>query len=268
MLAASAEALPPAAALGWAFAAGLAGIVGLGAFYRALARGTMGLIAPLAALIGAGLPVIVSYIRGDPIGEVRLVGIALAIGAVVLISMPGGEKTDLERRQARIDLRDLPLVLVSGVGFAGFFLLIDEARATGGELWWPLVAVRSGGLLVILLVTIVVLARRREASLAARLRGLAGVQGNLRSSLLALSPLLLAAGLGDLGGNAFFVLANQVGELAVAVVLSSLYPVVTTILAALLLHERLRAWQLVGIGLAALAVVLITGGPYLEALPA
>jgi drug/metabolite transporter (DMT)-like permease len=197
-----------------------------------------------------------------------LVGIAVAIGAVVLISLPGGEQTAHQRRQAQIDLHDLPLVIVSGLGFAGFYLLIDEAHSAGGDLWWPLVAVRSAGLLVVALVTIILLARRHEPSLAARARHLAGLHGNLRSTLLALSPLLLAAGVGDLGGNAFFVLANQSGELAVAVVLSSLYPVVTTILAALLLHERLRALQLVGIALAALSVALITGGPYLEQVPA
>jgi drug/metabolite transporter (DMT)-like permease len=228
----------------------------------------MGLIAPLAALIGAGLPVIVSYLRGEAIGEIRLLGIVLAIGAVVLISLPGGEQTAGERRQAQIDVHDLPLVVVSGLGFAGFYLLMDEARAAGGDLWWPLVAVRSAGLLVVMVAAAALLMRRQERTLAGRLRGVLGMGRGSRAALAALAPLLLAAGLGDLGGNALFVLANQAGQLAVAVVLSSLYPVVTTVLAALLLHERLRAWQLVGIGLAALGVVLITGGPYLQGIAA
>jgi drug/metabolite transporter (DMT)-like permease len=67
----------------------------------------------------------------------------------------------------------------------------------------------------------------------------------------------MLAGLGDLGGNVFFVLATQVGELAVAVILSSLYPVVTTILAAALLHERLRRIQVAGVALATISVVLL-----------
>jgi drug/metabolite transporter (DMT)-like permease len=69
--------------------------------------------------------------------------------------------------------------------------------------------------------------------------------------------LLLAAGLGDLGGNGFFALARGADLLSVAVVLSSLYPVVTTILAAALLHERMRPPQVAGAALAVLAVVLI-----------
>jgi drug/metabolite transporter (DMT)-like permease len=256
--------LPPAAALGWSFAAGLSGIIGLGAFYVALSRGTMGLIAPLSALIGASLPVLVSYMRGDQIGDLRLVGIFLAIAAVVLISLPGGEQTADERRQARVDLRDLPLVLLSGLGFAGFYLMMDEAYLAGGELWWPLVAVRSAGLIVIVAVTVALFARRRERSAAERLRGTLGLHAGIRTALIALSPLLIAAGLGDLGGNAFFVLANQAGELAVAVVLSSLYPVITTILAAIFLHERLRAWQVLGIALAGVGVLLITGGDQIQ----
>jgi drug/metabolite transporter (DMT)-like permease len=260
----SAEAVPSPTVLIWGFAAGMSGIIGLGAFYLALARGTMGLIAPLAALIGAALPVVVSYLRGEEIGELRLLGMALAIGAVVLISLPGGEQTADERRQAQVDLADLPLVIVSGLGFAGFYLLIDEAHRAGGDLWWPLTAVRMAGLLAIVVVVGVLLVRSGEASLEARTRRVFGLGGNARATLLALAPLLIASGLGDLGGNAFFVLANQAGQLAVAVVLSSLYPVVTTVLAALLLHERLRPWQLGGIALAALGVVLITGGPYLE----
>jgi drug/metabolite transporter (DMT)-like permease len=75
--------------------------------------------------------------------------------------------------------------------------------------------------------------------------------------LVSVLPLFALAGLGDLGGNAFFIFANALDALPVAVVLSSLYPVVTTVLAALVLHERLRPLQLLGIGLAVLAVVLI-----------
>lgn len=258
--------MPSGPALGWSFVAGLCGIIGLGAFYVALSRGTMGLIAPLSALIGASLPVLVSYLRGDPIGDLRLIGILLAIAAVVLISLPGGEQSDDERRQARIDVRDLPLVLLSGLGFAAFYLMMDEAYLAGGELWWPLVAVRSAGLLVIVTVTLVLLARRREGSAGDRLRATLGLQAGIRRALITLSPLLITAGLGDLGGNAFFVLANQAGELAVAVVLSSLYPVVTTILAATFLHERLRAWQVVGIALAGSGVLLITGGDQIQRL--
>ena len=259
--------MPPPAALLLGMLAGGGGIIGLGAFYLALARGTMGLVAPLAALLGASLPVAFAFISGEQVGPLRLVGIVVAIVAVVPISLPGGERDAEERRQARLDMRDLPLVVVSGLGFAAFYILMDGARAAGGELWWPLVAVRTTGLLAVLLALGVLLARARGESVGRRLSGVLGfAPGRLRAGLLGLSPLLLVAGLGDLGGNAFFVLANQAGELAVAVVLASLYPVVTTILAAAFLHERLRWWQIAGIALAAAGVVLITGGDEIQAL--
>jgi drug/metabolite transporter (DMT)-like permease len=251
--------VPSAGALLWASAAGLSGVVGLGAFYLALSRGTMGLIAPLAALIGAALPAVVSIWAGEELGAVRLAGIGLALAAVVLISLPGGEKSEAERSALSIDLRDLPLVLVSGLGFAGFYLFLDATAAAGGDTWWPLVVVRVVGLAVVLAALAVLVVRADEPRLRSRVDRLLGFQ-RLRASgagLLTVGPLFLLAGLGDLGGNAFFLFANALDALPVAVVLSSLYPVVTTVLAAIFLHERLRALQLLGIALAVLAVILI-----------
>ncbi|HUG49097.1 MAG TPA: EamA family transporter [Candidatus Limnocylindria bacterium] len=259
ILLASGEALPPLPAIAWGAVAGLSGVIGLGAFYAALSRGTMGLIAPLAALIGASLPAIVAIAGGEELGALRLGGIALGLLAVVLISLPGGERTAAERRAVRIDLAELPLVLISGLGFAGFYLFLDRAANEGGETWWPLLAVRGVGFCVIVGVVLLLLARDRGRTLRQRADTLFGLS-RLRLAgvgLLSLAPPLLLAGAGDLGGNAFFVLANAEGALAVAVVLSSLYPVVTTVLAAIFLGERLRPLQFVGIGLAVLAVVLI-----------
>jgi drug/metabolite transporter (DMT)-like permease len=267
LLAGSGEAQPSVEAMAWSAAAGLSGIVGLGAYYLALARGTMGLVAPLSALIGASLPVLVALVGGEEIGQLRLLGIVIATIAVVPVSLPGGEESEAERQQAQIDLRDLPLVVLSGLGFAGFYLLIDAARAAGGDLWWPLLAVRVAGLACVGLAVAFLVRRSSSGSGRGRLGAVLGLGGGRsRGALLGLLPLLVVAGLGDLGGNAFFVLANQVGELAVAVVLASLYPVVTTILAMAVLRERLRWWQAAGIALAAAGVVLITGGDQLEAL--
>jgi drug/metabolite transporter (DMT)-like permease len=267
LLAGSGEAQPSVEAMAWSAAAGLSGIVGLGAYYLALARGTMGLVAPLSALIGASLPVLVALVGGEEIGQLRLLGIVIATIAVVPVSLPGGEESEAERQQAQIDLRDLPLVVLSGLGFAGFYLLIDAARAAGGDLWWPLLAVRVAGLACVGLAVAFLVRRSSSGSGRGRLGAVLGLGGGRsRGALLGLLPLLVVAGLGDLGGNAFFVLANQVGELAVAVVLASLYPVVTTILAMVVLRERLRWWQAAGIALAAAGVVLITGGDQLEAL--
>src|SRR5688572_28294510 len=141
----SAEPLAAPDSLAWGAIAGVCGVGGLGFFYYALSRGTMGLVAPLAALIGAGLPVLLAIAGGEQPDTWRLAGIGLALVAVVLISIPTGDQSTHERRAARIDLADLPLVILSGLGFAGFFIAIDKAAETGA-MWWPLAMVRLLGI--------------------------------------------------------------------------------------------------------------------------
>ncbi len=257
ILTVSGEPGPSLASLGWAAAAGAVGVGGLGCFFYALSRGTMGMIAPLAALIGAGLPVLLAIVGGESAAPARLVGMALALAAVVLISLPGGERSDRERRARRVDLGELPVVILAGLGFAGFFLFIDRA-SENGETWWPLLMVRLVGFSLVVLALAFVLIRtsgpwRRRVSSAL---GLGRLRAR-RMSAFSLGGLLLLAGAGDLGGNTFFLLASQAGAFSIAVVLSSLYPVVTTILAVVLLRERLRPVQILGVVLATISVPLL-----------
>ncbi|MBA2488362.1 MAG: EamA family transporter [Chloroflexi bacterium] len=251
LVAASGEAVPGGLALAWAALAGASGVCGLGAFYIALARGTMGLVAPLAALIAAAVPAVVGLANGAAQTPPLLAGIATALLAVVLISLParGGSTGSTDGRATTASStgisNELSLVLLAGLGFAGFFLAIDQARAAGGETWWPIMMVRAAGLAVVALLLVVMAARRRFPSYRFPLR---------------LLPLFVLSGLGDLGGNLFFLLANAQGDLAIAVVLSSLYPIVTALLARLFLHERLNALRTAGVGLAVVGVVLIAVG--------
>jgi drug/metabolite transporter (DMT)-like permease len=251
------EVVPAVDALLWGAAAGVAGITGLAFFYRALSGGRMALIAPIAGVIGAALPAAVAVLGGEQLNPLRMVGLGVGLVAIGLISFETGA-----RHQARLSRADLALALVAGLGFAGFFLFLDRA-STPGATWWPLFMVRLVGLSV-LCAAIVVIALRRHGSVGQRLAAVLGLLrlrlevGN-RGVLLVL-PAFVLAGTGDLGGNLFFVLANQKDALSVAVVLSSLYPVVTAVLAALLLGERLSRPQAVGVGLAALAAGMIGVG--------
>jgi len=242
----------------WGTLAGISGVAGLGFFYLALARGTMGVVAPLAAVIGAGVPVLLAIAGGESASLGRLTGMAMALVAVVLISSPARVPGQSVRRALRADLRELPLILLSGLGFAGFFLGMDRASADGGT-WWPLLFVRVAGFALVMGFFVVLVLRLRGESAGARVSAVLGID-RLRASgrsITAILPLFLVTGLGDLGGNAFFVLARHADVFSVAVVLSSLYPVVTTVLAALLLHERLRPIQLAGVALATLSVPLL-----------
>jgi drug/metabolite transporter (DMT)-like permease len=261
LVALSGQPAPGFASLTWAGIAGLVGFIGLGAFYYAMARGTMGIVTPLAALIGAGVPVAVAIAAGEQVSTLRLAGVGVGLLAVVLISLPAGPRTAGERRALRVDLAELPMVVVAGLGFAGFFLFIDRALREGADMWWALSAVRVVGLSGALTLVVALLVLRARPGGAGQ--GTSGASalfrlGGLRSlGALAVVTLFAGAGLGDFGGNGFFVLARGQDLLSVAVVLSSLYPVVTTLLAAALLHERLSGPQLVGVALAIVAVVLI-----------
>jgi drug/metabolite transporter (DMT)-like permease len=239
----SGEPMPGDAALLWSAAAGVSGSVGLGAFYLALSRGTMGLVAPLTALIAAGIPALIGIAGGDETGQLALIGMAIALVAVVLISLPDrrlGSPVLPTYHGSRA--REWLLIVIGGLGFAGFFLCIDAAHAAGGAVWWPLLAVKVGG----------------SASVVAACLALAafGRSPDLRAGRAALLMAALA-GLGDLGGNLFVVLASEVGDLAIVVVISSLYPVSTALLARIFLHERLGPVRAAGVALAVAGVVLI-----------
>jgi drug/metabolite transporter (DMT)-like permease len=235
----------------WGAAGGLSGVIGLSAFYLALSRGTMGIVAPLTALIGAAVPALVGIANGQVPGPLLAVGMLVALSAVALISLPeGAERGRPSVASFRNGLGgaravELFLILVAGLGFAGFFLGTAQARDVGGGVMWPLLAVRASGLILISGGVAVLLA-------LGRLRDI-----RVRRSVV---PMAILAGAGDTGGNFFFLAAIAQGTLPMAVVLSSLYPVQTTLLARFLLHERLSRLRLAGVALALLSVVLVSVG--------
>ncbi len=207
--------------------AGLAGAIGLIAFYSALSIGRMGIAAPISAVLTAGLPVIFSaFIEGLP-GLLQLGGFVLALLAITLISRP-------ERSKGRPE--GIGLALLAGCGFGCFFILIS--RVNHAETFWPLAVARFTSVLFLLIVV-----RIRQQPTLPR---------------LSVAPLVLLAGTLDAFGNVFFVLATHTGRLDVAAVLASLYPAATVMLAALLLRERVTRIQAIGILLALVAVPLIS----------
>ena len=225
------EPLASAADMIIAATAGLSGAIGLTAQYRALAAGRMGIVAPVSAVLGSALPVLfAAFSEGLP-GSSQIAGFALALVGVWLIARTenGGERH-----------AGLSYAVIAGVGFGGFFILMD--RVSVDAVFWPLAAARGMSLAAMLFYTLVVSPPRRWA-LPGR-RGLA---------------VILLAGTLDVGGNTFFLLAAQAGRLDVATVLSSLYPAVTAVLARALLDERLSRVQTAGVLVAVIAIPLIAG---------
>jgi len=221
------EPLPPLGNLLAAAAIGAIGSLGLVLLYVAMSSGQMSIAAPVSALMGGALPIVVgAFTEGLP-GWTKLAGFAMALAAIWLISQDGGSA-----RPHLARLADLRLPLVAGVAFGLYFIFIHQA--TQETTLWPLVAARTGGSLVMLGY---VLLRRIP------LRIQAGAV-----------PLVSLSGLLDVGGNLFYVLSGQVGRMDVAAVISSLYPGGTVFLAWLVLKERISRVQALGI-LAALAAI-------------
>jgi drug/metabolite transporter (DMT)-like permease len=219
---------PGRASVLWCIAAGSVGGVALALFYRALASGKMGLTAPVAAVLGAGIPTVVTaFVAGFP-GYSRLFGFVLAGIGVWLISREedGGRRPE-----------GLGWAAVSGVGFAVFYLCIKQA-GDGSPLW----IVFCARVMSFLMTTLFVILGKHVGTIA---RGVLVIA--------------VVAGCFDITGSALFVRAAQTGRLDAAVVLSSLYPAITVLLARFFLHEHFSRSKTVGM-LAALAAVPLVAG--------
>ena len=238
------EAPPGAEILPWCALAALAGTIGLAAFYRGLATGAMGVVAPISSS-AAAIPVAVGIIGGERPGALQLAGIAVAIAGVVLVSWEPSERDEPvvrdpgETRPARRAATGVGLALVAAIGFGFFFVGLDEA--SDRDLLWALVLTRSistGGLVL--------------GALLLRPPGLRLSGVDARDVAL--------VGILDVAANALFAAGTTLGLVSVVSVLGSLYPVTTIILARFILHERLRPAQRGGAATALVGVALISAG--------
>jgi drug/metabolite transporter (DMT)-like permease len=219
----------------WAAAAGLLGLCGLTAFYRALSIGTMSIVAPLSAT-GTVIPVLVGLLSGERTSAIQGLGIALAGCGVVLAAREAPGEDGGARRNSR---RSIVLALVAAVGFGSFFAGVDRAEESAGVVWVLLMA----RLPDVAILTLLVLVRRPP---------LPGDRGSL-------APLLVI-GVFDLLANVMFTAAAGLGLLSVVGVLGSLYPAVTVVLARVLLHERPTAVQDAGVMVVLAGVLAIAAG--------
>lgn len=209
--------------------AGAFGGLGLAALYRGLSLGSMGLVTALSGVGSVAIPVVVgALLLRDPLSPLQGAGVLAALAAAAAGS--GATLVGVRREAVR-------MALVAAVGFGLWFVLLDQA-AEGGELW-ALVGSRASASV---LVGGVALSMARGAPLA-------------RSW-----PLILAAGTLDVTGNAAFVLSTASVGVGVAAALSGLYPIVTMILAAVILRDRLPALGLAAVALAVGGIVLISAG--------
>ncbi len=213
--------------LAWGALAGLAGMLGLGFLLKGFATGRMGVVAPVSAVLSATLPVAFHAFTSEWPSPIQMLGFGVALVGIWLLSRP-------ERFGRRPE--GLGLAILAGLGFGSFFILLDQV--SGDAQFWPLVA---GRLSTVVAMLIFAAATRRTIAFPDVPIWMIGLAGML-----------------DVVGNFFFLLATQTGRLDVASVLASLYPAVTALLARWIAHEHLARMQLIGLGTAILAIVLIT----------
>jgi len=231
------------AGLAWGIGAGLVGGLGLIIFYIGLAAGPMSVVAPVSGLAATVLPVAMALAEGERPGAGVYAGVLLCLAAIVLASSatdsnPAHRASAAPRSRLPGTGRALGYGTAAGASFGLFFLLIRNAGQSG-ELW-PVAAARIGELAVVLIAAAVL-----RRSLLPR-----GAEGRL---LLAAA----SAGVIDVVANICYVSATHIGMFGLAVVLASLYPGVTVLLARVALGERLRWVQRAGLGLAAIGIILV-----------
>ena len=223
------------AGLPWAAAAGVAGGAGLILFYAGLAAGPMQVVAPVSALVSTVLPVGVAIAAGERPGPLVYLGGAVCLVATVLVSSEGIGRG---RPASRPGGRGLLLGIAGGLAFGLFFLFLRYAGASG--VLWPSAVARITGALVVT-------------------GAVAWLGGQAWRSV---SPWLLAAaivsGVLDAAANVCYVAATRDGLFGIAVVLTSLYPGITVLLARVVLRERMRLPQVAGLLLAVAGIALVS----------
>lgn len=213
----------------WSIAGGLVSLIGMTLFYMAMSEGKMGIVSPIVSL-SVLIPLVVGLLMGDMPTAVQLIGIIAAIGGIVLASGP--ELTGASSPR--------PVILAIASAFCLGFMFITM---TEGSKYDPLMStfgIRVTAVIVMLVVFVI-------------MRTTGGVKKK------DVAP-IAAVGVLDATANLTFGISSTLGMLAVVAVLGSLYPIVTIVLAWLVLHERLRRVQYFGIGFALVGVALISAG--------
>ena len=255
---------PSLVSLGWGAAGGAGGALGALALYMGFRRAAFSVAAPLSAVGAAGFSVLAGLLLGEQPGGLALTGIALALPAIIGVSVspaaaedrpaedrpaedrPAEDRPAEDRPAEDPPAEDPPAAagrhaqgviwgLLAGACFAVLFIALNRAGSRGGL--WPVAAGQGAALVVVGGIGAVTRDLHLPAPGSRRLAVLTGVAGG--------------------GGTILYFLATQAGLLAVTAVLTSLYPAVTIVAARLLLGERLTVVRLAGLGLAAASVGLI-----------
>jgi drug/metabolite transporter (DMT)-like permease len=218
----------------WSVLAGVGSGTGAAFLYRGLGAGSMSVVAPVSALFAALVPVAVGVAAGERPALLTWLGVGCALPAIWLVSRVDAQSSPAGRRRSA-ELLD---GLLAGLGFGVLFSALGQVPSGAG--FGPLALTQATAVVA-------------TVGLAVALRAPWLPRGRTAGQAI------VVGALGTLA-TVLFLLATQAGLLAVAAVLSSLYPATTVLLAALVLHERIGRSQGLGLLLAGAAVALVAAG--------
>lgn len=221
----------------WSVVAGIAVAVGVGCFYIGMGRGLISVVAPVAAVTGAVIPVVYALARGERPGLTALIGLVVAFLAVAVVSFaPSEQHADTD---AVVDRNVIVLSLASGLCFGVFYIAFSRVSDQAGL--WPITFQRSATTIVLVLLALLL---TRGPLVGAR----------------RLFPYVLVIAVLEVAATVPLLLALQRGPVAIASVLASLYPVTTVLLAGFVLRERLSRLQIAGVASALVSIALVSSG--------
>ena len=220
--------------------AGICSAAAISFLYAALALGPISIVSPLTAVVSAIIPVVVDVALGTTLSPFVAIAVVLILVAVVLVAFVPSPNLQLPTVRATL------YGVGAGLGFAGIFLFLDFTDPDSGL--GPLVVMRAVGLVILLSLLLIVFLRSKPERFIERVTD------------WKLAGLIVLASTGDVLGNVAFLIATRAGDLAVAAVLTSLYPVGTILLARIFLKERIAKSQTLGIVLALVGTTLIAAG--------
>jgi len=221
---------PPASDWFWAGLGGIAGSSGLLMFYRAMGSGFMTVVAPISAVTATAVPVVVGLATGERPGVLAIVGMPFALVAIALVSDALGP------HHRRAPLSIVFMAFAAGSVFGSLFVILGHTHDGTGL--WPVVAMRVTSVPYMFVVMRVMKRRVSEARTDLRV--------------------VAASGILDSAANALYLLAVREGLMSIVATINSFYPASTLLLATRVDKERIHRSQAVGLGFAAVALVLIT----------
>ena len=222
------ERIPSWSNLMYAIPAGVIGALGMGSLFKGLSLGNPAIVAPIAGVIQALLPLLVGMMDQGIPGWTKLLGFGLGLVGIWLV-------TRVKSDQVQGSRVSIILAVAAGLGFGSFLVLIT--RMDTQEIYFPLVAAKFAALITVLIMI------KLTGQTVPRINAM---------------PIVLFSGMLDAFGNIFYLVANQFTRLDIVAVLSSFYPAITVLLSFLILKDKILRTQWIGVFVCVSAIILIS----------